>query len=335
MSSPAYLNVTFTFPHGDPRTLYSNSDLLSTASPYFKTLFDSGFSEETSQALPTPVEAPLNTRPRTRPFHDSDDERDEANLCAPPSTPKATYRIEVTESSYITYQAVLHWIHTGLIQFAPLTSMRPPPPPSAIPAALLTSPKSVYRLADFLDLPALKALALAAILSQITATNAIVELTSSVSALYEPLQAALLDYTALNWKMSKKVRDGRIFRRRSWRGTRTCQSHRAGFLRSCSGCCNSVNLWDASVNVNYCAELVKLASGLLDRSLRDLRNCRATYAQICGLATRGHSQLPLLPSSTSILLYSITYGVKGLGGLRAPLRQNELVWGVSGVAACR
>lgn len=205
MSSPAYLNVTFTFPDGNAfLTLHSNSDLLSAASPYFKSLFASDFSEKISQVPLTPIETLPITRTRERAFQDSDDEAEQS---APSTPPTAAYRVEVSETSFKTYQAVLHWLHTGQIHFAPLTSSRYPTTPSAgrafTPAALTASPKSVYRLADFLVLPCLVSLTLDSIVRQVKVSNAIEELTSDVSALYEPLQAALLKYVAKNWREVK------------------------------------------------------------------------------------------------------------------------------------
>lgn len=46
-------------------------------------------------------------------------------------------------------------------------------------------------------------LALDSIVRQVKVSNAIEELTSDVSALYEPLQAALLKYVAKNWREVK------------------------------------------------------------------------------------------------------------------------------------
>ncbi|KAL8278955.1 hypothetical protein RQP46_008624 [Phenoliferia psychrophenolica] len=57
----------------------------------------------------------------------------------------------------------------------------------------------LYRLADYLELPVLQELALVNIMSQIMPSNAVQELFSDLTALYEPLQVALLDYAVDYW----------------------------------------------------------------------------------------------------------------------------------------
>ncbi|KAK4698659.1 hypothetical protein P7C70_g7615, partial [Phenoliferia sp. Uapishka_3] len=216
IESPQFFNVTFSF--GDKNTLHSNSDFLSAASPYFKTLFSSGFSETSDTSSANSKTSPAGTvssvaqlqKKRRRIMDDSDDEVDRPRLLPPP----ASYRVEVVDASYITYHEVLRWLHTGDISFAPLKSASPlrdliqqtddsaitfTPTDEAIPTFTPASPKSVYRLADFLELPELKALALDSILDQITVANVAVELISEVSQLYHPIQEALVDFAAKYW----------------------------------------------------------------------------------------------------------------------------------------
>ncbi|KAL8276954.1 hypothetical protein RQP46_010682 [Phenoliferia psychrophenolica] len=174
LESPKNFDVTFTFPGEDERTLRANSRILKAASPYFTTLLDAGFSEATPMIL-------------------------------------TTYCINITESSYKTYSSVLLWIHTGYINFALLPSSRPAPdsdatlntPSSTAPRT--SSPKSVYRLADYLDLSELKSLALAAILTQVDVTNVAEELTSDLSAHFEPVQEALAYFAVDNWAEVKEM----------------------------------------------------------------------------------------------------------------------------------
>lgn len=207
MTSRDYLNVTFIFA-GDERTLYDNSDVLASISPYFKTLFSSNFKERSFMET-RKTGLPETEQARRRPFVDSDDEADPRAPPHRPHAPSSDYRIEITETSFNTYLAVLIWIHTNQISFAPLTSggTRDVPVAPTTSHHSPTSPKSVYRLADFLELHELKSLALSSILSQVKATNAIEELMSDVSTLYEPIKAALLDFTAQNWNEVKKSED--------------------------------------------------------------------------------------------------------------------------------
>lgn len=92
-------------------------------------------------------------------FEDPDCEPEEPfvlsrqDTCANPH-----YRIEVTSASYKTYRAVLCWILSNEIIFAPITSSATPRTfdgdHSRSPAPV--SPKSVFRLAHFLEIPTLK-----------------------------------------------------------------------------------------------------------------------------------------------------------------------------------
>ncbi|KAK4699822.1 hypothetical protein P7C70_g6434, partial [Phenoliferia sp. Uapishka_3] len=215
IDSPRYLDVEFVFVDG--RTLFSNSAFLSDASPYYKTLFTSGFSETSKQsttAAPVTSKSLLPSSAMKKPLRVSEDSDTEVDV--PVFTPPtSSYRIEVTETSYVTYREVLRWLHTRDIAFAPLTSSLPASssasgvdttsnvislPPLFIPA----SPKSVYRLADFLDLTELKTLALSSILSQVGVANVVEELMSEVSAVYEPVQDALLQCTLENWDIVRE-----------------------------------------------------------------------------------------------------------------------------------
>ncbi|KAL8278956.1 hypothetical protein RQP46_008625 [Phenoliferia psychrophenolica] len=208
IDAPASLNVTFFF-HGN-RTLHGNSTFLALNSPYFKTLFSSvGFSESSNKKQSiTPAAYPPLTKKRA--FHDSDDEADSPT---PAPAHSSSYEVRVEETSYLTYRAVLSWMLTRQIVFARLSTASPLPPGDEVPTLSTlsslsslpaTSPKSVYRLAHFLGLDELGLLALASIVSQIDPSNAIEELFGELTALYEPLQVALLDYAARNWDKVKQ-----------------------------------------------------------------------------------------------------------------------------------
>ncbi|KAK4700977.1 hypothetical protein P7C70_g5261, partial [Phenoliferia sp. Uapishka_3] len=219
IDSKEYFDVTFNFANG--RDLHSNSTFLSIASPYYKTLFSSGFSEtslpRTKTMTPsTKTRGVLNAK-RPRPSEDDSDA--EADLL-PLSPPSSSYRVEINETSYVTYREVLRWIHTREISFAPLKSAHPTDVSEpkktqrSNPAATIiipASPKSVYRLADFLELPELQKLALASIVDQVKIPNVVHELLSEVCALYDPIQEALLKYAAEHWDCVKKSEGWKAF----------------------------------------------------------------------------------------------------------------------------
>lgn len=64
---------------------------------------------------------------------------------------------------------------------------------------LFASPKSVFRLAHYLEIEELKALALDSIRTQLTVENAAVELVSDVSRCYQDVQKVVLDFVVDNW----------------------------------------------------------------------------------------------------------------------------------------
>lgn len=125
-----------------------------------------------------------------------------------------SYRqIRITKTAYSTFLAVILFLQTGHIRFAPLSSSLSTPRNDYLnplleksPALPLpVSPKSVYRLADLLDLkatesgvspylPNLNSLALAAFRSSLTVEGAAHELFDEASVLYKDLRRAVLDF---------------------------------------------------------------------------------------------------------------------------------------------
>ncbi|GAA5928431.1 hypothetical protein JCM10213_005734 [Rhodosporidiobolus nylandii] len=216
-SKQAPSDVLLLFPRCE-RQIWTTSSLLST-SPYFETLLASSFAENTPAK---PVYKPRATTSAEAITEDSDDKGDSRlpsmplpDFPPPPfsSTPFKT--ITIDESCYTTYLAVLCFMQLGRITFAPLlSSFRPasnePPAtshadqrfealskvvadaPSLLP--LPVSPKSVYRLADILDLPNLQQLALANRRSQLTPEVAAVELFSNAASCYAEVRDLVLDY---------------------------------------------------------------------------------------------------------------------------------------------
>lgn len=202
------------------RELWTRSTLLASASPYFKTLLASKFSEGIS-IQDCGIKGEKEERPSKPVFLDSDDESDDA---LPPSQPPSTWNsaptippfpyhnITVREASYTTYAAVLVWIQSRHIQFAPLLfnfpshqerldQMMTAKNDSTLP--FFPSPKSVFRLAHFLEIEELKSLALESIRTQLTAGNAIYELFSDASKCYEDVQQVVMDFVVDNWETVK------------------------------------------------------------------------------------------------------------------------------------
>jgi hypothetical protein len=173
-------DVRLCFPSAskDGADLWVKSEILRKSSPYFKSLLGSDFAESVlrrskrarkssvteAAAPPAPVAAKGD-------FTDSDDETDDfyfsQNPQQPDPSPEAadlTYRqITITHCAFTTYRALLVFLHTGFIHFAPfsssfpsrsdsrldfLTSAHDTDPSLPIPV----SPKSLYRLAHLLDL---------------------------------------------------------------------------------------------------------------------------------------------------------------------------------------
>ncbi|GAA5830852.1 hypothetical protein JCM5353_000590 [Sporobolomyces roseus] len=242
-------NVCFDFPRIG-RQLWANETVLRKASPYFENLFSSGFAEDSASSTKVSSESSSDLPPYT--FEDSDDEMDpvfqktNSPESATPSSLPPFKTITITDATYSTYYSVLCWIGTGHIVFAPLHSTSsasdsagekevvkeskskkkarrreatlnaleqvngPLPPPS--------SPKSVYRLAHFLELPELVNLALQNFKSQLKADNATYELFSDVASSYPEIRDVALGYVVENWKNVIKSKSYEVIRSKADKG---------------------------------------------------------------------------------------------------------------------
>ena len=168
-----------------------------------------------------------------REFDDSDDDDDDIipgpNPVPPtaPDTPAAatvpsadslaktdsSFRlVNIDAAAYTTYRAVLCYLQTGHITFAPLrSSFRLQPESAALRNAKIAelhsnpshprpaSPKSVYRLAHFLELPKLADIALANIKSQLTKENIAFEVFGDVAAVYDEVGKLEVVYAVEHW----------------------------------------------------------------------------------------------------------------------------------------
>ncbi|GAA6040208.1 hypothetical protein JCM8097_004184 [Rhodosporidiobolus ruineniae] len=115
-------DVLLTFPRCN-REIWTSEALLR-QSPYFVTLFSSDFAEASDAKMASPPAAPADPS-----FDDSDDETDRSLFKPVLSRPKpellellAHKTVTITEASYSTYLSVICFLHSGGIDFAPLSS---------------------------------------------------------------------------------------------------------------------------------------------------------------------------------------------------------------------
>jgi hypothetical protein len=235
-----------------PRTgqqLWANEAVLSSASPYLKQLLSSSFVEgtaTTSSATPHKLVAEYV-------FAESDEETDKIEMKKTSSKKTSSKKkeenetsepfktIAITDSAYSTYFAVLVWLQSRHIVFAPLLStflekgktrdeaislhtaaiselinkggtLLPPP----------VSPKSIYRLAHLLELESLPSLALSNLRSQLTPSIAAYELYSDAATCYPELRDVVLAYLVEHWKEVKGSKAAREMRAKADAGELDC-----------------------------------------------------------------------------------------------------------------
>ncbi|GAA6027482.1 hypothetical protein JCM8097_007883 [Rhodosporidiobolus ruineniae] len=199
IEAPPTPPVCLSFPNG--RQLYVSAALLESISPYWRerlaaTEFSDGGDKDDGE--------------------DSDDDADDLSR-ADSTVPVFTeYRqLGVSSFSYTTYRAFLTSTQNIVPTFAPLTSTNSLSGGTAVsPAAakaahlvclrtyqsfypslpLPVSPKSLYRLAHFLQVPAVQKVALERLKSRLTVDNVAFELFSPFAALYEDVAEVELDF---------------------------------------------------------------------------------------------------------------------------------------------
>ena len=119
--------------------------------------------------------------------------------------------VNIDAAAYTTYHAVLCYLQTGHITFAPLrSSFRLQPESTTLRNAKIAelhsnpshprpaSPKSVYRLAHFLELPKLADLALANIKAQLSEENIAFEVFGDVAAVYDDVAKVEMEFAIEN-----------------------------------------------------------------------------------------------------------------------------------------
>ncbi|BGP12339.1 hypothetical protein JCM10213v2_000252 [Rhodosporidiobolus nylandii] len=226
-------NVRLFCPHAhkDGAELWVKGDILSRSSPYLKDLLSSGFAEaqprrskraRTSGGAETTAAASQDEKD----FDDSDDETDDFLFSKkPPSLSQSSEaddisfrQITITQTAFSTYHAVLVYLQTGFIHFAPLSSSFPLSDPAhptrrdflsskhdedpSLP--LPVSPTSAYRLAHLLQLEDLQKRALEAVRTSLTVKGAATELFSDTSVAYEDLRKVILEFVKENWAKVKE-----------------------------------------------------------------------------------------------------------------------------------
>ncbi|BGO92223.1 hypothetical protein NBRC10512_000955 [Rhodotorula toruloides] len=225
-------NVRLFFPRHDA-DLWPESSVLSRASPYFRTLLASDFAESvtvpqkrkrtasatTGTAAPAPTDADA-ADPDGQGFEDSDNETDKLYFEKHPALQHKRdelqhpfKEIKITATAFTTYRAVLAYLRTGFIAFAPLSSTLPVPDEtdistrkSRIEAAISArsslpypvSPKSIYRLAHLLEIAPLQTLCLANLSKQLTINCAPAELFTDMCVCYDAWRNVVLDYIVKN-----------------------------------------------------------------------------------------------------------------------------------------
>lgn len=202
LSTPLPNDVRIVFPRDGGCSLWASRAVLSSASEYFKTSFKSGCSEANVESS-RDTKAIGSTSPTPSELH---------NL--------KYSTITVTEASIRTYRSVLCWIYTSYVDFSPLLSTFAADA-SAERTSLLSaflekfasenpslplpsSPKSVYRLAHYLEISDLKDLALANLKRQLAPDNIAVELFSETSGRYKEVLEVMVEFAVAQTREMKE-----------------------------------------------------------------------------------------------------------------------------------
>jgi hypothetical protein len=128
-------------------------------------------------------------------------------------------QVTVTQTAFSTYHAILVYLETSFLTFSPLSSSFPTSShptrrdfllssSTASPSLPLpVSPKSVYRLADFLDLPELKNLAFISYKSSLTPAGVAKELFSDFTQCYKEPREVVLKMVKEQWEEVKETKE--------------------------------------------------------------------------------------------------------------------------------
>ncbi|BGP24411.1 hypothetical protein Rt10032_c03g1470 [Rhodotorula toruloides] len=233
----------------DRRRIWASSTILAQVSPWWaEHVQTSGFREESLTHAPTPAErSEWHDSDCSDAEHEAESsclpQLDSPFATPPPSPPTRTHDlppfrriVPIHGTSYRTYRAFLGWVFTGQVQLAPLTSSFRYPSIAAGPtpisatssyrqhAASLAafsrlyphrptpvSPKSLYRLAHFLEIPTLQRLCIDALKDTLTSANVAYELFSDpLAEVYQEVFELELELAQEGWdevKQSQAMRD--------------------------------------------------------------------------------------------------------------------------------
>lgn len=150
-------DVRFFFPRTSSE-LWANSAVLANASPYFKTILAAGLSEsDITTSVSNNGERKASQRASNDDFADSHDETDTqhppAKVDEASDAPHKFHEVVITSSAHTTCAALLAYIYTSHLAFAPLRSSTTPRPDiSTPPFPQPTSTKSLYQLSHFLSI---------------------------------------------------------------------------------------------------------------------------------------------------------------------------------------
>ncbi|GAA6023922.1 hypothetical protein JCM10207_009276 [Rhodosporidiobolus poonsookiae] len=222
--TPTPFDVQLTFP-GIARKLWVPARFLQSSSPFFADLFaSSSFRDSSKRTLSEHASSGVlaATSKQFLPPDELNEDKSTDDFSRRFSLPEQTppslryYHVHLTSGSYSAYRALLTYRATRHISFRPLNQPATVEYLAAEHAArpdlpLPVSPKSMYRLAHFLGIRPLAALALRAYSPQLNASNIGAELFAPDWAdTYDDVREAVFD-VALQHKTA--VRDSREFER--------------------------------------------------------------------------------------------------------------------------
>ncbi|KAF9785417.1 hypothetical protein BJ322DRAFT_829047 [Thelephora terrestris] len=214
-----------------PKALYTNSRVLKTV-PYFNDLLFGNFAESQSKDFKEAIDEEEYAEDYGY-ISDSDLEDDEEDKFSfvyngkpkvyHPSDPFAIpgedkvacadYEecveegkvVKVPDIAFVTFQAFIMYLYTGVIEFAPFgseeirRSRKAEIVRSSDDKIPRPSPKSIYRLADKYDIPALKTLALSHIRSGLAKCDIVEESFSIFASRYDEVRKLYIDQLAFVW----------------------------------------------------------------------------------------------------------------------------------------
>ncbi|PRQ76199.1 hypothetical protein AAT19DRAFT_13221 [Rhodotorula toruloides] len=223
LANPHDVRFVFPEPGGE---LWARSDFFARSSPYFERILES----DAAEAVAVPSKRARTSKGKSpatavdaddEDVEDSDIETDElyfkehpALKQEPPESPSPYKEIRITKTAFTTYRAVLAYLRTGHIAFAPLSSSFSIDADSEhttrrqfIESAAashgerpyLTSSKSTFRLASRLELEDLQSLCLASMSADLTPETAPHELFSDVSVAHASWRNTIIDFVVKHW----------------------------------------------------------------------------------------------------------------------------------------